>query len=160
MGRTDEAGLRDSLSEHPLGNGDTAYPPIYAVDVSVWPRCDAEASPGRGDYYHPSRPSAGQPIVAGWGYQLVAQLRFRSEEHPSALQSRQYLVCRLLLDNKNKSRYCLIRVRNIRALNGRFNTSITHAYSIDIGSKHITFTATGGGFLTASTHFRHGATSK
>src|SRR5688572_32305654 len=29
----------------------------------------------------------------------------------------------------------LIRVRNIRALNGRFNTSITHAYSIFIGSK-------------------------
>src|SRR5687768_3252808 len=26
---------------------------------------------------------------------------------------------------------CLIRVRNIRALNGRFNTSITHAYSIE-----------------------------
>src|SRR5437764_5480120 len=37
------------------------------------------------------------------------------------------------------------RVRNIRALNGRFNTSITHAYSIVIGSKHITLNATGGG---------------
>src|SRR5262245_64813720 len=33
---------------------------------------------------------------------------------------------------------------NIRALNGRFNTSITHAYSIVIGSKHITLNATGG----------------
>src|SRR5207244_11496624 len=33
-----------------------------------------------------------------------------------------------------------------RALNGRFNTSITHAYSIVIGSKHITLNATGGGF--------------
>src|SRR4051794_41333896 len=32
----------------------------------------------------------------------------------------------------------------------RFNTSITHAYSIVIGSKHITLNATGGGFLTAS----------
>src|SRR5207247_3979717 len=52
------------------------------------------------------------------------------------------------------------RVRNIRALNGRFNTSITHAYSIVIGSKHITLNATGGGFLTASKQFRHGATSK
>src|SRR5437762_5375176 len=51
-------------------------------------------------------------------------------------------------------------VRNIRALNGRFNTSITHAYSIVIGSKHITLNATGGGFLTASKQFRHGATSK
>src|SRR2546428_7641732 len=33
-----------------------------------------------------------------------------------------------------------------RSLNGRFNTSITHAYSIVIGSKHITLNATGGGF--------------
>src|SRR5207245_5653640 len=39
-------------------------------------------------------------------------------------------------------------------------TSITHAYSIVIGSKHITLNATGGGFLTASKQFRHGATSK
>src|SRR5437762_2495416 len=62
--------------------------------------------------------------------------------------------------NRNKTRDGLIRVRNIRALNGRFNTSITHAYSIVIGSKHITLNATGGGFLTASKQFRHGATSK
>src|SRR6266403_1838231 len=61
---------------------------------------------------------------------------------------------------RNKTRDGLIRVRNIRALNGRFNTSITHAYSIVIGSKHITVNATGGGFLTASKQFRHGATSK
>src|SRR5207247_1761642 len=37
---------------------------------------------------------------------------------------------------------------------------LTHAYSIVIGSKHITLNATGGGFLTASKQFRHGATSK
>src|SRR5271169_2641495 len=61
---------------------------------------------------------------------------------------------------RNKTTDGLIRVRNIRALNGRFNTSITHAYSIVIGSKHITLNATGGGFLTASKQFRHGATSK
>src|SRR5437588_9114250 len=54
------------------------------------------------------------------------------------------------LSTRNKTRDGLIRVRNIRALNGRFNTSITHAYSIVIGSKHITLNATGGGFLTAS----------
>src|SRR4051812_44094031 len=64
------------------------------------------------------------------------------------------------LFRSNKTRDGLIRVRNIRALNGRFNTSITHAYSIVIGSKHITLNATGGGFLTASKQFRHGATSK
>src|SRR5690554_8100142 len=65
-----------------------------------------------------------------------------------------------LHSTRNKTRDGLIRVRNIRALNGRFNTSITHAYSIVIGSKHITLNATGGGFLTASKQFRHGATSK
>ncbi len=51
-------------------------PPVYAVDVSVWSRYDAEASPERGYYYHPSRHSAGQPIVAGWAYQLIAQIGF------------------------------------------------------------------------------------
>src|SRR5699024_7046654 len=61
---------------------------------------------------------------------------------------------------RNKTRDGLIRVRNIRALNGRFNTSITHGYSIVIGSKHITLNATGGGFLTVSKQFSHGATSK
>src|SRR3712207_8114314 len=30
-------------------------------------------------------------------------LETRSEEHTSELQSRQYLVCRLLLENKNKN---------------------------------------------------------
>jgi hypothetical protein len=50
------------------------------VDVSVWSRCDAEASPGGGYYYHPSRHSAGQPIVAGWAYhQLVARLSFERD---------------------------------------------------------------------------------
>src|SRR3712207_7354376 len=31
--------------------------------------------------------------------------RFRSEEHTSELQSRQYLVCRLLLEKKNNTLY-------------------------------------------------------
>src|SRR3712207_7854019 len=30
----------------------------------------------------------------------------RSEEHTSELQSRQYLVCRLLLEKKNKNKKC------------------------------------------------------
>ena len=29
--------------------------------------------------YHPSRHSAGQPIVAGWAYQFIAQLNFVRE---------------------------------------------------------------------------------
>ncbi len=38
-----------------------------------------ETSPERGYYYHPSKHSAGQPIVAGWAYQFVAQLNFVRE---------------------------------------------------------------------------------
>src|SRR5437762_13465987 len=51
---------------------------------------------------------------------------------------------------RNKPRDGLIRVRNIRALNGRFNNSITHAYGLVIGSNHVTWHAPGGGFLIAS----------
>jgi hypothetical protein len=53
-----------------------SWPLVFAVDGTSWPRCDAEASPGRGYYYHPSRHSAGKPIVAGWWYQQVSQLNF------------------------------------------------------------------------------------
>src|SRR3712207_8432986 len=34
---------------------------------------------------------------------VLGRLRVRSEEHTSELQSRQYLVCRLLLEKKNSS---------------------------------------------------------
>lgn len=78
-GRIDAEALRDLLVRHPLTVGRTDEPPVYAVDVSVWPRCDAECSPERGYYYHPSRHSSGQPIVAGWAYQFVAQLGFIRE---------------------------------------------------------------------------------
>src|SRR3712207_8128036 len=36
-----------------------------------------------------------------------AQLSKRSEEHTSELQSRQYLVCRLLLEKKKKTLYTI-----------------------------------------------------
>jgi hypothetical protein len=89
MGRADEAGLQDLLSGHPLEGGESGCPPVYAVDVSVWPRCDAEASPERGYYYHPSRHSAGQPIVAGWAYQLVAQLGFDRDSWVAPVDARR-----------------------------------------------------------------------
>src|SRR3712207_8968142 len=41
------------------------------------------------------------PVVLVWAALDVAEL-LRSEEHTSELQSRQYLVCRLLLENKQK----------------------------------------------------------
>lgn len=68
-GSIDVDALRDLLAQYPLAEGGPGSAPrVYAVDQSVWPRCDAEASPGRGYFYHPSRHSAGQPIVAGWAH--------------------------------------------------------------------------------------------
>jgi hypothetical protein len=61
-GRMSVPTLAALLAAHPLEGGE----PIDAVDASVWMRCEAETSPGRGVYYHPSRHSAGQPVVAGW----------------------------------------------------------------------------------------------
>src|SRR5207302_739896 len=72
----------------------------------------------------------------------------------------QEVLYQISHSTRKKTRDGPIKVRNIRTFNGRLNTSITHAYSIVIGSKHITLNATGGGFLTASKQFRHGATSK
>jgi hypothetical protein len=71
-GRIDAERLRDLLAGYRLAGGQ----PIYAVDVTTWPRCDAECSPERGLYYHPSRHSAGQPIIAGWAFQWICQLSF------------------------------------------------------------------------------------
>src|SRR5690554_7207869 len=38
-----------------------------------------------------------------WGMNYITALPTRSEEHTSELQSRPHLVCRLLLEKKNKS---------------------------------------------------------
>jgi hypothetical protein len=84
-GRIDAPALRGLLACHPLADG----APVYAVDTSVWPRCDAETSPERGFYYHPSRHSAGQPIVAGWSYQWLAQLSFRRDSWTAPLDVRR-----------------------------------------------------------------------
>jgi hypothetical protein len=69
-GRINAVRLREEL----VRARDRSWPPVFAVDASTWCRNDAECSAGRGYYYHPSRHSAGQPIVAGWSYQRIAQL--------------------------------------------------------------------------------------
>ena len=66
-----------------------ADPLVFAVDVTTWPRCDAECSPQRGLYYHPSRHSAGQPIVAGWAYQWIAQLSFERDSWTAPVDARR-----------------------------------------------------------------------
>lgn len=84
-GRIDVAALRAVLAAQAIPAGQ----PVYAIDLSVWPRCDAEASPERGFYYHPARHSAGQPIVAGWAYQWLAQLSFTRDSWTAPLDVRR-----------------------------------------------------------------------
>ena len=86
-GRLDVPALQALLSQHPLATG----APVYALDVSTWPRCDAETSPERAYYYHPSRHSAGQPIIAGWAYQWLVQLSFTEESWTAPLDTRRLL---------------------------------------------------------------------
>src|SRR3712207_7979623 len=60
-----------------------------------------------------SREVISQRTIAGVGFSTWKELyqtyrnpiKFRSEEHTSELQSRQYLVCRLLLEKKKKKKY-------------------------------------------------------
>ncbi|WP_136625333.1 NF041680 family putative transposase [Dictyobacter kobayashii] len=85
-GQIDGQSIERLLAQHLL-EADEA---IYAVDASVWARCDAETSPERAFYHHLSRHSAGQPIVAGWAYHWIAQVSFA---HDSWTAPRK--VCRL-----------------------------------------------------------------
>src|SRR3712207_9418489 len=85
---------------------DTATTEIYTLSLHdalpIWP------APGAGS----GRPAASQ---SGWGARRPGPTtparqrptdpprhQTRSEEHTSELQSRQYLVCRLLLEKKKK----------------------------------------------------------
>lgn len=65
--------------------------PWFAVDASVWPRCDAETSPERGLYHHPYRHSHGQPIVAGWNYSWLVQVPLRSSSWTAPLRIRRII---------------------------------------------------------------------
>ena len=54
-GRIDDEALRKLLVRYPLTDWRRRGAlSVYAVDASVWDRCDAEMSPQRGYYYHPS----------------------------------------------------------------------------------------------------------
>ncbi len=64
---------------------------VFAVDVSVWPRCEAETSAERGYYYHPSRHLDGQPVVKGWAYQWVTQLGFARDSWTAPADVRRLL---------------------------------------------------------------------
>jgi hypothetical protein len=84
-GRIDTERLRDLLVRF-LPPAD---PLVFAVDVTTWPRCDAECSPERGYYYHPSRHSAGQPIITGWAFQWITQLSFDRDSWTAPVDARR-----------------------------------------------------------------------
>src|SRR5438445_10180183 len=46
-----------------------------------------------------------RPVVVNTGFATTGRRSARSEEHTSEFQSRQYLVCRLLLEKKKKTKY-------------------------------------------------------
>jgi hypothetical protein len=84
-GGIDSDALRRLLvAQRPAG-----WPAVFAVDASTWDRCDAETSPERGFYYHASKHSAGQPIVAGWSYQWVSQLGWAPDSWTAPVDARR-----------------------------------------------------------------------
>jgi hypothetical protein len=83
LGEIDQEALRALL----VGHRPKAWPAVFAVDASTWERCDAETSPERGFYHSASKHSAGQPIVAGWNYQWIAQLSFDPDSWTAPLDT-------------------------------------------------------------------------
>jgi hypothetical protein len=85
QGTMDRAALAELSMPYPLPTTTT----WYAVDMSVWPRCDAETSAERGYYHHPTRQSHGQPIVARWNYSWLVQVPTRCSSWTAPQQVRR-----------------------------------------------------------------------
>src|SRR5438445_2534580 len=92
----------------------TLFPTRRSSDLSQI-ECAAADPAGRSTHPEPSRPERSGPWgLAACAVPLEALVLFpafvRSEEHTSELQSRQYLVCRLLLEKKNKIQINIIKL--------------------------------------------------
>src|SRR5262245_39595275 len=87
-GEVDAGWMREIVAGHPFEDG----APLYALDTSVWPRCDAGCGPQRGFYHSSSRQSAGQPIVAGWSYAWLAHLSLTPDSWTAPLAVRRVPV--------------------------------------------------------------------
>jgi DDE superfamily endonuclease len=109
-GRVEVERLRDLL----VSSRPAADPLVFAVDVTTWPRCDAECSPQRGYSYHPSRHSAGQPIIAGWAYQWIAQLSFERDSWTAPVDAARLHP----LDDTDQQAACQVRALLGRLGNG------------------------------------------
>src|SRR5947209_10969539 len=79
---------------------DTATTEIYTLSLHDALPISAKMTVSTGNQCLDVFPERARPSSRGWA---SSTSRFRSEEHTSELQSRQYLVCRLLLEKKNKT---------------------------------------------------------
>src|SRR3712207_6949897 len=61
--------------------------------------------PGKGEALWKGLAATTGDLVVFLDSDLIGDVAHRSEEHTSELQSRQYLVCRLLLEKKNKTNH-------------------------------------------------------
>jgi hypothetical protein len=108
-GRIDEDMLRDVLAEY----RPTDWGATFAVDTLTWPRPDAHCSAGRG-YYHQAHAKAhyvaGEPIVAGWNFSVLAALSPNSSTWTAPLDIR----LRAVADNAN-----IVAAEQIRAVLAR-----------------------------------------
>ena len=68
-----------------------AAQPVYAVDVRIWPRNEAETSAERGYHSHPARHLDGQPIAKGWAYRWIARLDFARDSWTAPVDVRRVL---------------------------------------------------------------------
>src|SRR3712207_8133311 len=72
--------------------------------LPIWTPTGAR-SRSTSDSTSPSAPTGIAPSPRASHSEVTPFSRSRSEEHTSELQSRQYLVCRLLLEKKNPLQY-------------------------------------------------------
>jgi hypothetical protein len=112
--------IRDVLAAH----RPTGAPADFAVDASTWVRNDAECSPERGYYYHPSRHSAGQPIVAGWSFLWLAGLIPTPDSWTVPLDAHRLGVH----DNVN-----IVAAERVRALLARLPAGTDALFAFDAG---------------------------
>src|SRR3712207_8880828 len=91
--------------------------PYTTLFRSEEPFGDREAGAQVAGHRHGGEQDAGHDVLLGGGparmavrcrHRAPSRLTLRSEEHTSELQSRQYLVCRLLLE-KNKQFFLTLR---------------------------------------------------
>src|SRR3712207_7279248 len=73
---------------------------VDLIDREQWTTLDADV---KGDAYEGLLEKNAQDTKSG----------ARSEEHTSELQSRQYLVCRLLLEKKKKNPTCMTTLHDV-----------------------------------------------